>query len=94
MLAWEYPPFVVGGIAAHVDGLSRALVRSGHEVVVLSRNDPISGMRVFRSASHYGLTMVADVAKAAQHLRRSGGVAATTTKRASSATCSKTICCS
>ena len=36
MLAWEYPPFVVGGIAAHVDGLSRALVRSGHEVVVLS----------------------------------------------------------
>ena len=36
MLAWEYPPLVVGGIAAHVDGLSRALVRSGHEVVVLS----------------------------------------------------------
>ncbi|MET0520129.1 MAG: 5'-nucleotidase [Burkholderiaceae bacterium] len=27
------------------------------EVVVLSRNDPISGMRVFRSASHYGLTI-------------------------------------
>ncbi len=25
------------------------------EVVVLSRNDPISGMRVFRSAAHYGL---------------------------------------
>ncbi|MBB4844734.1 5'-nucleotidase [Paucibacter oligotrophus] len=25
------------------------------EVVVLSRNDPISGMRVFRSAKHYGL---------------------------------------
>ena len=25
------------------------------EVVVLSRNDPISGMRVFRSARHYGL---------------------------------------
>ncbi len=25
------------------------------EVVVLSRNDPISGMRVFRSAQHYGL---------------------------------------
>jgi len=27
------------------------------EVVVLSRNDPISGMRVFRSATHYGLTI-------------------------------------
>jgi 5'-nucleotidase len=25
------------------------------EVVVLSRNDPVSGMRVFRSAQHYGL---------------------------------------
>jgi len=27
------------------------------EVVVLSRNDPISGMRVFRSAQHYGLSI-------------------------------------
>ncbi|WIV98840.1 5'-nucleotidase [Kinneretia aquatilis] len=27
------------------------------EVVVLSRNDPISGMRVFRSATHYGLNI-------------------------------------
>jgi len=27
------------------------------EVVVLSRNDPISGMRVFRSAAHYGLNI-------------------------------------
>ncbi|MBT9493029.1 MAG: 5'-nucleotidase [Paucibacter sp.] len=25
------------------------------EIVVLSRNDPVSGMRVFRSAAHYGL---------------------------------------
>ena len=25
------------------------------EVVILSRNDPVSGMRVFRSARHYGL---------------------------------------
>jgi len=25
------------------------------EVVILSRNDPVSGMRVFRSATHYGL---------------------------------------
>jgi len=27
------------------------------EVVILSRNDPVSGMRVFRSAQHYGLSI-------------------------------------
>ena len=27
------------------------------EVVILSRNDPVSGMRVFRSVQHYGLTL-------------------------------------
>jgi 5'-nucleotidase len=27
------------------------------EIVVLSRNDPVSGMRVFRSAAHYGLNV-------------------------------------
>ena len=27
------------------------------EVVILSRNDPVSGMRVFRSCKHYGLTV-------------------------------------
>ncbi|HET8693056.1 MAG: 5'-nucleotidase [Burkholderiales bacterium] len=35
-----------------------AFNREGHqrvEVVILSRNDPVSGMRVFRSAKHYGL---------------------------------------
>jgi len=36
-------------LAFNVAGESRV------EVVVLSRNDPISGMRVFRSAAHYGL---------------------------------------
>jgi 5'-nucleotidase len=33
------------------NGAERARV----EVVILSRNDPVSGMRVFRSAQHYGL---------------------------------------
>ena len=28
------------------------------EVVILSRNDPVSGMRVFRSAQHYGLPIL------------------------------------
>ena len=63
MLSWEYPPFVVGGIAAHVDGLARAMVRSGHEVVVFSlqRHEPgtadvpddevVDGVRVLRAST-------------------------------------------
>jgi glycogen(starch) synthase len=61
MLSWEYPPFVIGGIAAHVDGLSRAMARGGHEVVVftLQRHEPgtpavaddeiVDGVRVIRA---------------------------------------------
>ncbi|MCU1399191.1 MAG: putative alpha,4-glucosyltransferase [Acidimicrobiales bacterium] len=56
MLSWEYPPLVVGGIAAHVDGLARAMVRSGHDVVVLSlhTNDApddsvVDGVRILRA---------------------------------------------
>lgn len=32
-----------------------AAARRNVEVVILSRNDPVSGMRVFRSCQHYGL---------------------------------------
>ena len=28
------------------------------EVVILSRNDPVSGLRVMRSAAHYGLPII------------------------------------
>jgi len=56
MLSWEYPPLVVGGIAAHVDGLARALVRGGHEVVVFSLHTPeaaddsiVESVRVLRA---------------------------------------------
>lgn len=35
-LAWEYPPGQVGGVAAHVDGLSHALAQAGHDVVVFT----------------------------------------------------------
>jgi len=56
MLSWEYPPLVVGGIAAHVDGLARALVRAGHEVTVCSLHHPsepddttIEGVRLLRA---------------------------------------------
>lgn len=63
MLSWEYPPFVIGGIAAHVDGLARAMVRSGHDVVVLTlqRHEPggadvpddevLDGVRVLRAVT-------------------------------------------
>ncbi len=40
MLSWEYPPSAAGGTAAHVDGLSHALQRLGHETVVVSRRVP------------------------------------------------------
>jgi glycogen(starch) synthase len=56
MLSWEYPPLVVGGIAAHVDGLARAMVRDGHEVVVFSLHTPdapddatVEGVRILRA---------------------------------------------
>jgi 5'-nucleotidase len=44
--------FNAGGAAA---GAANLATRQRVEVVILSRNDPVSGMRVFRSAQHYGL---------------------------------------
>lgn len=62
-LSWEYPPLVVGGLSAHVDGLSRALARAGHEVVVLTRahadapdDSVVDGVRVIRA--HHDLPWV------------------------------------
>lgn len=56
MLSWEYPPLVVGGIAAHVEGLAQAMARAGHEVVVCSLHHPdqpddsiAEGVRVLRA---------------------------------------------
>jgi len=56
MLSWEYPPPGVGGVATHVEGLATALVRAGHEVVVISAdqtNEPVDttvqGVRVLRA---------------------------------------------
>ncbi|MES2954870.1 MAG: 5'-nucleotidase [Pseudomonadota bacterium] len=41
-----------------LDGASpQAKLAQRVEVVILSRNDPVSGMRVFRSAQHYGLNI-------------------------------------
>ena len=56
MVSWEYPPLVVGGIAAHVEGLATAMAGAGHEVVVLSLRHPgaeddevVQGVRVLRA---------------------------------------------
>lgn len=56
MLSWEYPPLVIGGISAHVEGLAQAMVRAGHDVVVLSLHHPgvdddtvVKGVRVLRT---------------------------------------------
>jgi len=40
MLSWEFPPRLVGGIARHVDELSRALARQGVEVDVVTAHHP------------------------------------------------------
>ena len=56
MLSWEYPPGAAGGMAAHVDGLSRAMAGAGHDVVLFTRTNPacavdevINGVRVVRA---------------------------------------------
>jgi len=56
MLTWEFPPRVVGGLARHVSELSIALARLGHEVHVVTIQDPqcppqenYYGVRVWRA---------------------------------------------
>ncbi len=56
MLSWEFPPEPAGGTAAHIDGLARAMVRAGHEVVLITRRTPSTpdetdagGVRVLRA---------------------------------------------
>ena len=78
-VTWEYPPLVVGGLATHADGLTRALARAGHDVVVLTLHHPdvpddevVDGVRVLRA--HADLPwlpedqLVARMASANHHL--------------------------
>ncbi|HDD45892.1 MAG TPA: glycosyltransferase family 1 protein [Candidatus Aenigmarchaeota archaeon] len=39
MFTWEFPPYKVGGIASHCYDLSKALVRMGHDVHILTYGD-------------------------------------------------------
>jgi glycosyltransferase involved in cell wall biosynthesis len=40
MLSWEYPPRIIGGLARHVEGLSKSLAALGHEVHVVTLDFP------------------------------------------------------
>jgi len=59
MLSWEFPPKVVGGLARHVEELSAALVRAGHDIYVVTDDDSKSsefeifkGIKVYRVKSY------------------------------------------
>jgi glycogen(starch) synthase len=40
MIAWEYPPRIIGGLSRVVHGLSEEMVKQGHEVCVITMADP------------------------------------------------------
>ncbi|MEM3503377.1 MAG: glycogen/starch synthase, partial [Nitrososphaeria archaeon] len=55
MLSWEYPPNIIGGIARHVDELSKFLVKKNVEVTIITpevSGAPLyevkDGVRIFR----------------------------------------------
>lgn len=59
MLSWEFPPKVVGGLARHVEELSVALVRAGHDVHVVTADaegapasEIYKGVKVYRVKSY------------------------------------------
>lgn len=59
MLSWEYPPKVVGGLARHVEDISVAMVRAGHDVHVITADsegaperEVMNGVKVYRVKSH------------------------------------------
>ncbi len=60
MLAWEYPPMMVGGLGRHVYELSRALAHYGHDVHVVTVHEEqcttyekIHGVHVHRVSVDY-----------------------------------------
>ena len=52
MLTWEYPPRIIGGLARHVEGLSKSLVALGHEVHIVTLDFP-GAQREEQSGSLY-----------------------------------------
>src|SRR5918993_5169815 len=79
MLTGDSPPSSVGGVAAHVDGLSQALAAAGHDVALLTLGHPgtpsdgmVGGVRVLRARADLPWLpdddLVARVASANHHL--------------------------
>lgn len=60
-LTWEFPPRVVGGIARHCEGLTKALVKQKHEVHLFTLDFPgspnyeeMDGVKVYRASTDMG----------------------------------------
>jgi glycogen(starch) synthase len=60
-LTWEFPPRVVGGIARHCEGLTKALVKQNHEVHLFTLDFPgspsyeeMDGVKVYRASTDMG----------------------------------------
>jgi glycogen(starch) synthase len=56
LVTWEFPPETVGGVGAHVDGLSKSLAKDGHEVCIFTLAAPgivedqvVAGVRIIRA---------------------------------------------
>jgi glycogen(starch) synthase len=56
LVTWEFPPETVGGVGAHVDGLSQSLAKDGHEVCIFTLAAPgivedqvVAGVRIIRA---------------------------------------------
>ncbi|WP_225228714.1 1,4-alpha-glucan branching protein domain-containing protein [Bacillus sp. PS06] len=64
MLSWEFPPLIIGGLSRHVYDLSRALVRAGNQVTVITTyveeypvHEVVEGVEVYRvQGFHHGET--------------------------------------
>ena len=60
MVSWEYPPKIVGGLGRHVEGLSEALIKRGHQVTVVTADTPKAqereinhGVEIWRAMPHH-----------------------------------------
>ena len=56
LVTWEFPPETVGGVGAHVDGLSKSLAKDGHDVCIVTVAAPgivedqvVAGVRIIRA---------------------------------------------
>jgi len=56
LVTWEFPPETVGGVGAHVEGLSQSLAKDGHDVCIFTLAAPgvvedqiVAGVRIIRA---------------------------------------------